>query len=575
MPDFKAFRFGPSGILIITAALLLAAMVMVPLSALAAAESVAAEDSGVEPVQNPRINMLTYPVLGCPVVQERGGDFTLTFDTTDWGEFEASPAVGWGASLTSSNDPVPLVVDLWIADWAQVSEGIYEVTATIPADTVVDLYDLQVTCHTGAEGGDLVDSQPNAVKVVDAFSEDLTFINLTDTQTGDILSVFNNLPESTPNWWPFASPDDYWKHLRKAVDQINLIHPDLVIMSGDIVYGQLYFGEYPLEYPITHDILQELDAPVFMAPGNHDSYLMDECDGKMYFQRYFAPLHYSFDYGPFHFTAADTYDWPDMDRRGYSLIVSTWGGQVTEEQLDWLEADLSANQDSLMRMVFCHHSPNAPSDWDSWMWNFHDNAEYPYPQLYLRFFFGLIKDQKWMGDGRQEMLDILDAGKVDLLLGGHVHYDYVEEDINSYGTDEVVTTSGSFDVKAGEAYPGYRMIEISDGRVERLSYKDDYSIPIYRNGYPPAANLKQQTEPAVAYSFANPNDGGSDHNTLSVENRLDVETPVYVEFVMPAGTYVVMNGTVVQTSLRGGKVVLYVESSVSAGGTLDISVSPL
>ena len=575
MPYFKPVRLGHSKILIIAAALALAVMLLAPLGALASGEAAAAETSGVEPVQNPRINMLTHPVFGCPVVQEGGEDFTLTFDTTNWGVFEASSAEGWEASLRSSNDPVPLIVDLWIVDWTQVSEGIYEVTVTIPSETAVDLYDLQVTCQTDEECGNLVDSQPNAVKVVDGFSDDLTFINLTDTQTGDILSVFNNLPESTPNWWPFANPDDYWKHLRKAVDQINLIHPDLVIMSGDIVYGQLYFGEYPLEYPITHDILQGLDVPVFMCPGNHDSYIQAECDGEMYFQRYFAPLHYSFDCGPFHFTAANTYDWPDIDRAGYCLIVSTWGGQITAEQLDWLEDDLASNQDSLIRTVFCHHSPNAPSDWDDAWWTIHDNAEYPYPQLYLRLLFGLMGDQKWVGEGRQEMLDILNAENVDIVLSGHVHYDYVEEDINSYGTDEVVTTSGCFDVKAGEAYPGYRMIEITDGDVVSMSYKEDYSIPIYINGYPPADNFKQQTEPAVAYSFANPNDGSSSSNVLSVENGLDMEIPVYVEFVLPAGTYSVLNGTVVQTSVRGGSVVLYVSSSVAAESLLDISVSPL
>jgi len=575
MPDFKPVRLGHSKILIIAAALVLAVMLLAPLGALAAGEAEAAGTTEVEPVQNPRINMLTHPVLGCPVVQVDGGDFTLTFDTTNWGEYGATSAEGWEASLKTSNDPVPLIVDLDIVYWDQVSEGVYEVTVTIPPDTAEDLYDLQVACLADVECGNLVDSQPNAVKVVDGFSDDLTFINLTDTQTGDILSVFNNLPESTPNWWPFAGPDDYWKHLRKAVDQINLIHPDLVIMSGDIVYGQLYFGEYPLEYPITHDILQDLDVPVFIGPGNHDGYLMAECDGEMYFQRYFAPLNYSFDFGPYHFTAADTYDWPDEDRRGFSLIVSTWGGQITAEQLEWLDDDLEENQDNLMRIVFCHHSPNAPSDWDAAWWTIHDNADYPYPQLYLRLLFGLIKDQKWVGSGRQEMLDVLDARKVDLLLAGHVHYDYVEEGITPYGTVEAVTTAGCFDVKAGEAYPGYRMIEIDGADITSISYKEDYSIPIYINGYPPAANLKQQTEPAISYSFANPNDGSSSSNTLTVENGLDMVIPVYVEFVLPSGTYSVLNGTVVQTSNRGSNVVLYVTSSVAAEGTLDISVSPL
>lgn len=557
-----------AGVLVLTLALVIAAAA--PLTALAAGNSA---ETAVEPVQDPRINMLTYPVFGCPVIQAGAERFSLVFDTTNWGALEPSSPTAWHVSMVTSNDPVPLLVDLEVVSWSSVGDGIYQVEVEIPPEAPVDLFDLQVTCDT--EGGSLVDSQPHAVKVIESFDDDLTFINLTDTQTGDILSVFNNLAESTPNWWPFAAPSDYWKHLRKAVDQINLIHPDFVIMSGDIVYGQLYFGEYPLEYPITHDILQGLDVPVFMCPGNHDGYVQAECDGEMYFQRYFAPLRYSFDYGPVHFAAANTYDWPDMDRAGYCLIVSTWGGQIGAEQLAWLDGDLEENAESDMRIVFCHHSPDDPSGWDESWWTIHDNAEYPYPQLYWRLIFGLIKDQSWVGDGREEMLQVLENRDVDMLLAGHVHYDRIAEDI--FGpdtTDVVITTAGCFDLKAGSAYPGYRMIEIEDGEVTGTSYKDYYSIPIYVNGYPPADNLGEQTEPAILHSFANPNDGSSTTNILTVDNRLDMAVPVYVEFVMPAGTYQVSGGSLEQTSQRGGNVVVYVTSSVGPGGTLEVSINP-
>ncbi|MDY6797029.1 MAG: metallophosphoesterase [Actinomycetota bacterium] len=572
--------------------LVLTALALAPLSALAAGGTQAAGTTQVEPVQNPRINMLTYPVFGCPVIVERGESLTFTFDTTNWGTQEPVVAEDWSAMLITSNDPIPLSLPLTVEGGWSGSGGIYEVTVDIPeivgADSEYpssvpeDLYDLQVTCEAGRIN--LVDSQPHAVKVVGGFDDDLTFINLTDTQTGDILSVFNNLAESTPNWWPFAGTEEYWKHLRKAVDQINLIHPDMLIMSGDIVYGQLYFGEYPLEYPITHDILQGLDVPVFIAPGNHDNYVQAECDGEMYFQRYFAPLRYSFDYGPhFHFTAVDTYDWSDMERAGYCLIVSTWGGQITEEQLDWLGADLTANQGAeKIRVVFCHHSPDAPSEWaDAW-WNIHDNADYPYPQLYWRLLFGLLEDQKWVGEGRQDMLDLLELYGVDLVLAGHVHYDYINYDMNPYGTDIAVTTAGCFDLTARKAYPGYRVMKIEDGEFTTLGYMDHegiqdfYSTPIYCNGYPPADNLKQQTEPAIAYSFAVPNDGSSDHNTLTVENRLLTGIPVYVEFVLPAGDYVVNNGVELQPrSIREDKVVLYVGSSVEGEDSASISVDPM
>jgi 3',5'-cyclic AMP phosphodiesterase CpdA len=537
-----------------------------------AAASAEGDGGAVEPVRNPRINMLVRPVFGCPAVRARGESLRLRFDTTAWGEREPAAASGWGVSLVTSDDPVPLVVELEVDSWWEEAPGIYEVEAVIPPETPEDLYDLQVECRTAE--GILADSQPNAVQVVAGFDDDLTLINLTDTQVGDILSVFNNPAESTPNWWPSAGTEDLWKHLRKAVEEINLIHPDLLVMSGDIVYGQLYFGEYPLEYPLAHDILQELDVPVFIVPGNHDNYRQAECDGEMYFQRYFGPLHYSFDYGPFHFTAVDTYDWPLLDRSGYGLLVSTWGGQVREEQLAWLAEDLASHADSLMRILVCHHSPDDPSDWKESWWIMHDRAEYPFPQLYMRLFFGLLGDQAWMGDGREEMLELLDEGKVDLLLAGHVHYDRIARDVNDYGTDILVTTAGCFDVKAGSAYAGFRMVVIEDGRVTSDSYQGDYSIPIYRNGYPPADNLKQQTEPSVTASFLHPNDGSSDRNVLTVENRLLAALPVYVEFTLPRGEYRVEGGEVFQVSERGDYVVLYVRSSVPGGATTEVSVEP-
>src|SRR5262249_48841647 len=55
-------------------------------------------------------------------------------------------------------------------------------------------------------------------------------------------------------------------NLRKAVSMINALHPDAVVVSGDI-------GETVGAWQIARTILKGLTVPVFYAPGNHDVHL--------------------------------------------------------------------------------------------------------------------------------------------------------------------------------------------------------------------------------------------------------------------------------------------------------------
>lgn len=520
----------------------------------------------------PRIRHIVRPTLGCPAFAEPGGYLEVKFSLKDT---TLSGVPLWQASIITSNDLVPLVLGLEFVSAQSELPGFFSLSFRVPDGAPEDLYDLEVRA-TFPGGGAVADRQPHAVKVVRRPGDDLTIVHLTDPQIGDLLSAVNNPAESLPNWLTSAPFEQHWKYLHKAIDIINLMKPDLVIITGDLVYGQLYFGEYPPEYDFIYRFLLRFEVPVFVAPGNHDCYRQAELDGKELFRSYLAPTHYSFDYGPVHFVALDTYDWPDMDRSGYGLLVSTWGGQVGKAQLSWLREDLLAHADAAMKVVFCHHSPDDPSDWPSAAWNICTAAAYPFPQLYLRLLFGLLYDQEWMGGGRNELLRLLEEGKVDLLLAGHVHYDRLALDINSHGTDVVVSTGASFDLKPGVAYPGFRVITVKDGEVEDYGYLGKWSHPIYSNGYPPAANLAQQVEPSLSYGFSRPNDGSSSFNDLVVTNRYQEPVPVHVEFVLPAGyEYEVLNGEVWQTSRRGDKLVLYVRSSAEARSSAKVSVRPL
>jgi hypothetical protein len=56
------------------------------------------------------------------------------------------------------------------------------------------------------------------------------------------------------------------QNLRQAVAMVNALHPDAVIVSGDI-------GENPTAWQIAKNILKGLQSPLFYAPGNHDVHL--------------------------------------------------------------------------------------------------------------------------------------------------------------------------------------------------------------------------------------------------------------------------------------------------------------
>ena len=73
-------------------------------------------------------------------------------------------------------------------------------------------------------------------------------------------------------------------NLRKAVSMINALHPDAVVVSGDI-------GENVMAWQIARTILKGLRVPLFYAPGNHDVHLHNVNQ----YRSVFGPDYYRFD----------------------------------------------------------------------------------------------------------------------------------------------------------------------------------------------------------------------------------------------------------------------------------------
>ena len=130
-----------------------------------------------------------------------------------------------------------------------------------------------------------------------------------------------------------AQPQIYGRVWR----EIDLMHPEFVINVGDTIQGredataeQQWRELRPIWARYRH-------YPLYFAPGNHD--VWSDFSRQLYEKESNRKSYYSFNYEDAHFTVLDT----SVPR------------ELTSEQLDFLEADLEANQDRDPKFVIFHH----------------------------------------------------------------------------------------------------------------------------------------------------------------------------------------------------------------------------
>nr|WP_241680279.1 metallophosphoesterase [Metabacillus mangrovi] len=502
---------------------------------------------------------------------------------------QGKTADNWSVKLTPTNhSPLSSEYELPVKNTApgsshwKKSVSIQDVTVEIPAEVPEQLYDLEVS-YT-ADGKQITDRQPHSVKAVDEFKKDFTFFHVTDTHVGSprnladgISSVSIARSKETGMWHP--DKDKRWLYLQKTISEVNLAKPDFVVITGDLMFGQLNPLEYVYEYKETYEVLQKLNVPVFLVPGNHDYYAQDATltDGAKYWENYFGPQYFSFDYGPYaHFIGYNSFDWNKINRSGSgTVLVPTWGGQIRNEQLDWIKNDLAQNaeksDDSQIRGLFSHHNP-LWRDRDLWPQTDHDVQRYweQYdeqhdPQklttLALGMKLGIKYDQQWHGEGAQELVDVMEQYEVDTSLHGHTHEDNITEQNGIlYATTTAIELSG-------KPYAGFRNFTVQDGLLKDYIYEGEHSsIPIYENG-----DITTRTMSYEA-SYEEANDGQAESQQVTLTNRLKKPMTVSVPVYMKEGTYQVSAGKTVQNYSADGKQYLEVKRTIPAGTTETITI---
>jgi 3',5'-cyclic-AMP phosphodiesterase len=114
-------------------------------------------------------------------------------------------------------------------------------------------------------------------------------------------------------------------HLAAAVTHLNRIGPDFVWVTGDLVDS----GR-PAQYAHLRAMLDRLEAPYAVMPGNHDAReaLKAAFADHPYWQPGSGSLHYAIEDLPLRLIALD------------SLVPGEGGGRVGQAQLAWLDATL-------------------------------------------------------------------------------------------------------------------------------------------------------------------------------------------------------------------------------------------
>jgi len=442
---------------------------------------------------------IVYPLSSVPVIVEKGGKFTI--------QIEASEFDTLYAYISTAYEPV--VDNIWLdIDNVWSTEGTWCINVSVPSITPEELYNITVLLDQGSIL--LSASQPRAVSVVEEFTDDFSFIHITDLHVGD----------------PRGFSESIWKtiglkSIKRCIHEINLLKPDFVIISGDLVYGQLYPFEYSKEYKICYEMIQMFDVPTYLCPGNHDGYRRPREDGLKFWTEYFGPHYYSFNYGNYHFQAINSYDLPASRRLCIFFIPLNWGGSIQDEQFQWIENDLVENKGDL-NFMFIHHNPLWETKQDSLVGRSYKN--------------------------REQLLSLIEQNNVDMVLAGHVHFDNVTI-VND--TIFITTTTPESSIDTEDGYWGYRLINIENGEISSYNYKDPkYSIPSYK------IKAKYLTL-----------------KKIKIENNLETDINAYIKFVLPKNNYEVDNGEIVMQREDEQLVELYVEVIVEQNSTMTIQAS--
>lgn len=132
-----------------------------------------------------------------------------------------------------------------------------------------------------------------------------------------------------------------WPIFDRAMDEINLLHPDFAIMVGDLIPGHMVDREeWDRQWAEFFSHANRITVPFLFLPGNHD---ISNPEMYRWWQQDFGRTYYSFDYKGCHFLVIDTEE-DRLDGRG----------PVWERMMQFIERDLETHRQVRHTFVLMH-----------------------------------------------------------------------------------------------------------------------------------------------------------------------------------------------------------------------------
>jgi Calcineurin-like phosphoesterase/Carbohydrate family 9 binding domain-like len=158
------------------------------------------------------------------------------------------------------------------------------------------------------------------------------------------LEKLDAAPPSSPDCFEFIvvadsnslKPLEQPEVFRQCVREFNILRPNLVVHSGDMILGGAAEG-LPPQWDLFDEVIEACEPPFFPLPGNHD--ITDPASEQLWLDR-IGPTHYTFTYGNSLFILLNTEEQGAVQR-------------ISDEQAAWARQQLEASEAENV-FVFLH-----------------------------------------------------------------------------------------------------------------------------------------------------------------------------------------------------------------------------
>ncbi len=216
-----------------------------------------------------------------------------------------------------------------------------------------------------------------------------------------------------------GGPAEGIKVLAQAVEDSNLLDPDLVMTVGDLVQGYNQTDAWMKQMEEYRTTMSKLKMPWFPVAGNHDIYWRRSAtnseakpprEHEASYEKHFGPLWYWFEHKETGFLVLFSDEGhPDGRPRNFGDREQQ---QISHEQLSWIAAELEKMRRLKHIFVFLHHP----------------------------FWWG----ERYPGNNWHEVHKLLAKnGNVRAVLAGHIHQMRYDGERDGIGYYALATTGGS------------------------------------------------------------------------------------------------------------------------------------